>query len=183
MYKRQGLAYVDAYLPMLLLVAGIYCDVSQLPSVSYMYGVSKHKFLAAITLLEGLANLLLSVYWARRYGMMGVALGSLVPMAIAKLLIQPAYVCKFLNLSLFQYYIKLLGRSILAPAIPTFLIWFFWGRRIEFTSVLLVCAVIVMQAAIAGAISFFLVFGECEQKDLLAKFIPAKKVQLAGSQA
>jgi len=181
--KWMGVPYVDAYLPMLLLVAGIYCDVSQLPSVSYMYGVSKHRFLAGITLAEGVANLLLSLYWASRYGMIGVALGSLVPMTIAKLFIQPAYVCRFLNLSFSQYYIKLWGRSILAPAIPTFLIWFFWGRTIQFSNVLAVCGAMVLQAAIAGVVSYFLVFGRREQRELLSKLIPVQKVQLLGPQA
>jgi len=180
--KWMGLQYTDAYLPMILLVLGIYCDVSQLPSVSYMYGVSKHRFLAGITLTEGAANFLLSLYWAKRYGMSGVALGSLVPMAIAKLLIQPAYVCKSLNLSLFQYYVKLCGRCMLAPALPAFLIWFFWGRKIEFTNVLAVCAVIVLQACITGIISFLLIFGKQEQKDLFSKLIPSKKAELLGSQ-
>jgi O-antigen/teichoic acid export membrane protein len=179
----MGLPYADAYLPMMLLVLGIYCDVSQLPSVSYMFGVSKHRFLARITLAEGVANFLLSVYWARKFGMVGVALGSLVPMVVAKLFVQPAYVCKSLNLSLYQYYVKLWGRSILAPAIPAFLIWFFWGRKIEFPNVMVVCSVILLQAAAAGIISFFLIFGREEQKDLLAKLIPVKKIQLSSSEA
>jgi O-antigen/teichoic acid export membrane protein len=181
--KWMGLSYVDAYLPMMLLVLGIYCDVSQLPSVSYMYGVSKHRFLAGITLAEGIANFLLSLYWARKFGMAGVALGSLVPMAVAKLLVQPAYVCKSLKLSLYQYYIKLWGRSVLAPGIPIFLIWFLWGRKIEFPNVLIVCTVILLQAVVAGIIAFFLIFGRPEQKDLLGKLVPTKKVQLSGSEA
>ena len=179
----MGLPYADAYLPMMLLVLGIYCDVSQLPSVSYMYGVSKHRFLAGITLAEGVANFLLSVYWARKYGMIGVALGSLVPMVVVKLFVQPAYVCKSINLSMYQYYVKIWGRSILATGAPGFLIWFFWGRKIEFPNVFIVCSVILLQAAAVGIVSFFLVFGRQEQKDLLAKLIPVRKVQLSGSKA
>jgi len=181
--KWMGSAYVDAYWPMMLLVLGVFCDVSQLPSVSYMFGVSKHRFLAAITLSEGIANVLLSLYWARKYGMIGVALGSLVPMVIVKLLVQPAYVCRSLNIPLYRYYLKLLGRSILPPALASLLIWFIWGRRIDFPNVLMVCAVILLQAAIAGVVSFFLVFGRREQKELLARLNPVKKLELSGSQA
>jgi len=181
--KWMGSAYLDAYLPMMLLVLGIYCDVSQLPSVSYMFGVSKHRFLAGITLAEGVANFALSIYWAPQYGMIGVALGSLVPMVIAKLLIQPIYVCKSLNLSLYDYYVQLWGRSVLAPAIPTFLVWIFWGRTINFANLFAVCAVILLQAVVGVVVSFFLVFGRREQRDLLGRFLSFRKTRLSGSEA
>ena len=80
----MGGSYTDAYWPSAILVLAIYCDVAQQPSVAYLLGVFRHRYLAIQTLSEGIANLILSMYWARQYGMVGVAMGTLVPMVVAK---------------------------------------------------------------------------------------------------
>ncbi|MGA7513491.1 MAG: oligosaccharide flippase family protein [Candidatus Sulfotelmatobacter sp.] len=176
--KWMGPRYLDAYWPLVILVAGIFCDVSQLPSVSYMYGVSRHRFLACLTLAEGVSNLGLSIYWARHYGMIGVALGSLVPMAIAKLFIQPAYVCRHLEIPIARYYLKLLGRSIIVPAASSVLCWALFFRKAHFASIEAVCLTIVGQALVCAVLAFFLSFDRGERHSVLSRIPTLRQPQL-----
>jgi O-antigen/teichoic acid export membrane protein len=167
----MGGSYLDAYWPLALLVAAIFIDVSQQPSVSYLFGVSRHRFLAWLTLAEAIANVGLSIYWARKYGMFGVALGTLVPIAIAKILIQPAYVCRHVRLSLRTYYFDLLGRSIFPTALGSILIWVFLFRKVSFPNVASVCLVMGFQALIVAAAAFFLVFNKEEKSTLSSRIL------------
>jgi O-antigen/teichoic acid export membrane protein len=163
----MGPNYLDAYWPLVLLVAAIYLDVAQQPSVAYLYGVSRHRFLAWLTFAEAIANVALSIYWARRYGMIGVALGTLVPIVIAKFIVQPAYVCRTLKLSPGSYYLNLLGCSAAAPALTSVLIWAVLFRGATFSRVWTVCFVIAAQALVCALVSFVVAFTR-EERSLLA---------------
>ena len=77
----------------------------------------RHKGLSWWTLVEGGANLALSIYWARRYGIIGVALGTTVPLLASKLIVQPWYVLKDLNMSAWAYFEGGLARGTLAGGI------------------------------------------------------------------
>ena len=68
-------------------------------------------------LIEGVLNLGLSIYWAKQYGLLGVALGTAVPMIIMRLGIQPLYTLRVLKLSLTQYVSTSLLRPIAVVAI------------------------------------------------------------------
>src|SRR2546426_9169908 len=48
-------------------------------------------------LLEGLANLALSIALVQWYGILGVALGTAIPMALVSLFVLPVYVCRLLK--------------------------------------------------------------------------------------
>lgn len=165
----MGLRYEDAYLPLVLLLSAIFSDVSQLPSVSYLLGVSRHRFLALVTLAEALANFGLSIFWARRYGMVGVAAGTLVPMVVAKVFVQPVYVCRQLKISILGYYLGLLGRSTVVPALVSAGIWALALRRFYLPNLASVCAVIAAQCLMSSMIAFFLIFSKEERNNLLNK--------------
>jgi len=163
----MGPKYVDAYWPALILVMALYCDLAQQPSVSYLLGVSKHRYLAIQTLAEGVANLALSIYWARSYGMVGVAMGTLVPMFVAKVILQPAYVCQTAGLSLWKYYFNDLGAGIAAPALCATVLWAAWLRNIEFSNLGVVCLIVGLQAAVCGVVSFYFVCGANDRRRIV----------------
>jgi O-antigen/teichoic acid export membrane protein len=179
----MGKRYEDAYLPLILLLSAIFADVSQLPSGSYLLGVSRHRFLALVTLTEALANFGLSIFWARRYGMIGVALGTLVPMLVAKLFIQPVYVCRQIKISISSYYFGLFGRSIAIPALLSVGVWALALRRLCLPNLASVCAVIIAQFMIVSVFTFFLLFDKDERGDALKKlmslFGPGRRSQPA----
>jgi O-antigen/teichoic acid export membrane protein len=174
----MGPSYVDAYWPAVILVSALFTDLAQQPSVSYLLGVSRHRYLAFQTLGEGIANLLLSMYWARQYGMVGVALGTLVPMVIAKLFLQPAYVCRQTGIPLQEYYVGVLGKSAMVPASLGIVTWWFLFRSFHLSSLWRVCAVVVLQAALSALASFFFVLERDDRHRILNKWWPARNTEV-----
>jgi O-antigen/teichoic acid export membrane protein len=107
-----GAAYRDAYWPLVILVVGLTFDLMQMPSVSFLYASARHRFYAGLNTGEALANLVLSVILVDQYGMIGVSLGTAIPLLATRLLVQPRYVCGALGLDLRAYYLEL-GRVAL----------------------------------------------------------------------
>jgi len=162
----MGASYVDAYWPLVLLVVSIFFDVAQLPSVSYMFGVSRHRFLAYQTLGEGLANAALSLALVRAYGLIGVAVGAAIPMIICKLFIQPVYVCRESGISLKEYYVGLLGRSILVPGLAMSVPWMLLFARIALPTLFSIGALVCVQLILAAAVSYLLLFDRSERETM-----------------
>ena len=66
------------------------------------FGVGKHKTTAQWAIGEGVANLILSVVLVHRYGIYGVAFGTMIPNLVAQLILWPGYVFKLVGLSRFE---------------------------------------------------------------------------------
>jgi len=107
-----GDAFISTYPLIVVLTAGYALGLGQYPSQLVVFARAQHRPLALLTLAEGIANLVLSIYWARRYGLMGVALGTAVPMIAAKL-IQPWYALHVLKISGSDYLTKAIGRPLI----------------------------------------------------------------------
>ena len=75
----MGPAYSDYYNLLVVLTVGYIAMLVQQGSSSYLFARGGHKFLAILALSDGLVNLGLSIAWAKRWGLMGVALGTTVP--------------------------------------------------------------------------------------------------------
>lgn len=110
--RWMGKEYLDAYPCLVILILGSTFALWQMPSVNLLYGTSKHRFYALFNSVEGVCNLLLSLLLVGRFGIVGVAMGTFIPMAIIKLVIQPIYVCKVLSINYLDYIFKM-GRAIL----------------------------------------------------------------------
>jgi len=103
-----GKEYLDA-VPVLRILAVAYAiALAQAPGISLVYALKKHYIFAAVSLVEAVANLVLSIYLAPRYGILGVAIGTAVPMLIIKLFVQPIYVSRIIGISLIKYWRQLL---------------------------------------------------------------------------
>jgi O-antigen/teichoic acid export membrane protein len=64
------------------LVGILIINVLQQPSYTYILATTRHQTFAWLSLLEGAANLALSCWWVHKWGVLGVALGTLVPHAL-----------------------------------------------------------------------------------------------------
>jgi O-antigen/teichoic acid export membrane protein len=79
--------------------------------------MGRHRPLGLWTLGEGVANVVLSIFWAYKYGLIGVALGTAVPMLVTGLLVQPCYVFRLTGISPRDYLQRSMLRPILAAAL------------------------------------------------------------------
>ena len=86
-----GPQFDDAVIPMILLAASYLVARMQGPLVSLFYATNTHHRFAYISLGEGIANLLLSIMFVVVFnmGLNGIALGTLLPMLVSKLAVQP----------------------------------------------------------------------------------------------
>jgi O-antigen/teichoic acid export membrane protein len=99
-----GPQYIAASYPVLLvLIVPSTLMLAQGASSRIMYGMAKHKPLAVVTLLEGGVNLLLSILLVRRFGIMGVAMGTAIPLACTTLFFLPQHLCRVLKLGIGIY--------------------------------------------------------------------------------
>ncbi len=91
--------------------------LAQNTGISVMYALRKHHFFAVACVVEGLANVALSIYLAPRFGIAGVAMGTALPMLAMKLLAQPVYVSRIVGVSLSQYWRHLAPPLCLGAAV------------------------------------------------------------------
>jgi O-antigen/teichoic acid export membrane protein len=111
-----GEAFTSNYKLLVVLTVGYCVLLMQAPSNVFLYARSRQKLVAAFALAEGLANLGLSIYWARRYGIIGVGLGTTVPLIIMRLGIQPFYTLRIVGVGWSEFLSRTLLRPLLATA-------------------------------------------------------------------
>ncbi|OGT98276.1 MAG: hypothetical protein A2079_02600 [Geobacteraceae bacterium GWC2_48_7] len=86
-----------------LLLIGFGFSFSQLLANGILKGISKHKILAYILIVEAAANLVMSILLVKPYGVTGVAVGTLVPLVVATITII-IFTCRLLELNFFKYF-------------------------------------------------------------------------------
>jgi O-antigen/teichoic acid export membrane protein len=119
-----GAAYADTTVLVLILTVAGLIDVSQWPAGFVLMGMARHRPLAISALCAGLLNLALSLILVRRYGVTGVALGTLIPVALENLAFVMPYTLRKIGVSFPQAVREMYAPAIL-PALPTvlFLLW------------------------------------------------------------
>jgi O-antigen/teichoic acid export membrane protein len=132
---------LDSRLTYQILVILTVCYVTayaQLPAWTVIYARARHQLLAWLVLGEGLANLALSIYWARRYGLVGVALGTAVPAIVHYLLIVPWYALYVVDLTAGSYFKQSVMRPLAGSLLFSGYCWLTSGRSQSLAEVSLV---------------------------------------------
>lgn len=168
--RWMGPSYVDAYPVLVVLAAAYFLQLSQLPAAGMLFGVSKHVFLAVQNSVEGVVNLALSIILARKYGMIGVALGTLIPACITKIVIQPIYVCRVAKLDYFQF-VRRMGRTLAAAGaslvLPTLL-----AIRLAAPDYKTLCLIAVVSIIVYAGLMWLLDFSAGEKRVLITGVWP-----------
>ena len=66
----------------LVLVGILAVNVLEQPAYAFIIATTRHQVFSWLSILEGAANLALSLWWVHKWGVLGVALGTLVPHAL-----------------------------------------------------------------------------------------------------
>jgi len=126
-----GARYVAASYPvMLTLLIPSTLFLAQSASPRILYGMARHRILAWITSMEGIANLILSIILVRHYGIIGDALGTAIPLTCTALYFYPRHLCRLLDVRLATFLRQAYALPLLlcAPTIASLLWmrhWFF----------------------------------------------------------
>ncbi len=166
-----GAAYVDAYPILIILTISTTVALMQVPSVNVLYAISRHKFYTISNSGEGISNLVLSLILVKSYGLVGVALGTAIPMFIVKFFIQPVFVCHCIKLSVRRYYFSIFLPSFLKAGIPMMIYYFLIADMLKPTYL----RILYQGAAhflIIGVLMYFLGFNKSERRYFTALFRP-----------
>jgi len=94
----MGRKYVAVSYPVtLVLIIPVTLLFMQAASGRILMGMGRHKSLAMVVLMEGIANLILSVVLVRPFGIIGDALGTAIPMCLTTLVFLPRHLRKQLG--------------------------------------------------------------------------------------
>lgn len=109
--RWMGAGYLDSYAVLVVLVGGYVIRLIQLPAIPLLYAISKHKYYTYTNLFEGAANLVISLYLVERHGIVGVALGTAIPMTLTSVFALPWYVSKCVGFDQKEYVLNLLRHT------------------------------------------------------------------------
>ena len=112
-----GPEFANSAAVVIVLVLASWVDTSQWPASSILQGMARHRPLALLSLFTGLANLLISVVLVGPLGVLGVALGTLIPAIIESWIILTPYSLRQLGVSV-RTALRLIIWPALAPAVP-----------------------------------------------------------------
>jgi len=99
-----GRKYVaDSYPVMLVLLLPTTLILAQNATPRIIYGMAKHRTLAWITSIEGVANLILSIVLVRWMGVIGDAIGTAVPLSFTALYFTPRYLSRLLGVRVWTF--------------------------------------------------------------------------------
>jgi O-antigen/teichoic acid export membrane protein len=104
-------------------------SLPQSTASSVLYGISRHKGLVGLSLLNALVNLGLSLWWARRFGIVGVAWGTALPLALIGGVATMVYACRALEMPIGRYLWHgllqpgLVSLAFLVPALAAQALW------------------------------------------------------------
>jgi O-antigen/teichoic acid export membrane protein len=112
-----GAVYAEyAYLLIILVIASL-IDTSQWPAGFVLQGMAKHHPLATMTIASGIGNLVLSIILVNYIGLLGVALGTLIPTTVICIGFVAPYAMRVIGVSGQEMVTQVLLPALL-PAIP-----------------------------------------------------------------
>lgn len=111
----MGAKYLASYPIMVLLILPRTLLLAQSASIRILLGLGRQRTFALVTMLDGIANLLLSILLLKHWGILGVALGTAIPLTCTSLLFLPRHLCRMLRISMRDF----LRRAYLGPVCLT----------------------------------------------------------------
>lgn len=106
-----------SYPVLVVLAFAIIAHIAQYTPSRILMGLAKHNITAYTALCEALLNAFLSIILVQKYGIIGVAVGTLIPMVCISFVIIPLYTCRITGLSFLMY----LRSALISPFIAVFL--------------------------------------------------------------
>lgn len=168
--RWMGVEYENAYVVLIILLVPSVFETMQTSSKELLYGLSKHKYYTVANIAEGVATVILSIIFVKKYGIYGVALGSAFPRLIFKVFIQPVYTCKAVGMRLGDFYLKVIAPTIVLSTFILAFVWFFLKSFIVAQYyVIFVCAGCLVSVFLV--ITYVLGFKEKEKRYFLSSFV------------
>jgi O-antigen/teichoic acid export membrane protein len=152
----MGPAYAGSAVFLMVLTIPQLSSMSQYASAFVLTGMARHRALAVIVMIEGLANLVLSIVLVQRMGLIGVAWGTVIPHLISTTIVVPLYTLRTLKMDVRRYLVEAFVRPALT-ALPIVAIGYAFSQ-LDVQSWLMFLAEAFCLCATFGAICSFSCF-------------------------
>ena len=86
-----------------ILAVGFMTDLFLTPLTNSLWASAKHRMLAIANVTDAVCNVVLSIALGRKFGLVGVALGTTIPLILVQLFWVAPYACRTLNIGLLQF--------------------------------------------------------------------------------
>jgi O-antigen/teichoic acid export membrane protein len=101
-----GPRYLSSYVILLIVLIPSTFYEAQSTSNRILFGMSLHKSLAYIVLMEGIANVILSIVLVRPLGIVGDAIGTAIPLLCTSLFFLPRHLCRRLEIPIRRFLVE-----------------------------------------------------------------------------
>jgi O-antigen/teichoic acid export membrane protein len=167
--RWMGPKYLDAYWPLVILALSVLVDVCQRSSVDLLYATFNHRFYTYLNWAEGILNLAFSLVLARRFGIVGVAMGTLIAALLVRIIVQPWWVCKVTKLH-YGTYMRFWGGAMsrcifwtgIAIAVSA------WGLHPSYP---LLVGSAIFASALYATVSWLFILNQSERAKLLGALV------------
>lgn len=112
--RWMGEVYADkiGLIVILFSIANIF-TTPQLIGQSVLAGMTKHKIIAYANMVNAFVNLFISIVLIKKYGVVGVALGTVIPQLIISGVVLPCMTCRILNISVKKFFLDTYCRLLI----------------------------------------------------------------------
>jgi O-antigen/teichoic acid export membrane protein len=134
-----------------------------------MIGINRHRGLIPVFALDAICNIALSIYLVRALGVVGSAIGTLVPQLVVTTVVAPWYVRRVMGIPMRQYWFNALLRPL--AAIVPFVVGSYLVERLWATSRLpLFLAQVALTLPLAAAGAWLVAVTRDERRSIMSLF-------------
>lgn len=116
-------------------------------------GMGHNKFTGIISGVEAISNLILSIILVKKIGILGIALGTVIPVTITRSIIIPVYCCRLVNLTITDYITRVVWPTLVS-SLPCFTITY-WYKITFMPSSYIGVALAILSAGFVALIFFY----------------------------
>jgi O-antigen/teichoic acid export membrane protein len=98
-----GPRYISSYIILLIALIPATLYNAQTTSNRILFGMSMHKALATVVLIEGVSNIILSVTLVRPLGIIGDTIGTAIPLFCTAVFFLPRHLCRKLEVPILKF--------------------------------------------------------------------------------
>lgn len=107
-----GKGYEESYYVALLLIIPVSIPLIQNLGISIMQAMNKFRFKSISTAIMSVINVFISIFFAKKWGAIGAALGTCIALVICNIILINIYYCKVIKLNIIKFWKNIIKMTI-----------------------------------------------------------------------
>lgn len=107
-----GKGFKESYYVALLLIIPVCVPLIQNLGLSIMQAMNKYKFKSISTFIMAIVNIIISIYFAKKWGAVGAALGTCISLIICNIILINIYYYKVIGLNIIKFWKSIITQSV-----------------------------------------------------------------------